>query len=911
MSRHESTPHKQGDSISSQIQLSPKSSLSLKGGPRLRGPQRRNTRSPEREPDTPRAKYIQFDGRRREDGGWEQPWRVTVSGALRVAAVVLLVVLVGAAGSFAGWMMSKDTLRIPHRPFHTQPYHHLDFSAPISLAPATRVIHVTKEFGPATMGGLGVMLTALAIAQSESPYLSVEVILPRYSFLRDHPEYADKLETFTQLPVYLHSPKSDQRERINCRVSLLRWEYTPAADFLDPDVDLDAPVEKQSINIFLIGPGDQYPFKNAFKATDAGDIYSAYRPLKQEWKDLWFAKAAAELVAFLSYSDSATIFDRGVADDLTAEETSEAHHSSFTPTDPRKGGVDVVHLHGATNAMVAFYLREMDDFDVFGEDPPAIVYTLHDSLDEVEYSNLLVNTKRFTTPTVHNLHDLSTYTYGKQVFTSAIGIDLSNMVTFVSESIAASIVEGRFNFSLRDLVMPSIAARASDGAFVGITNGLDFTELSRNPFASPVLLARHLTFPRVGPNVSDSRTLWTASKQSGRSGDSGLTAVSFSHSKEKAKEYLIENLPGFFSQEDLRRPFFLFIGRFQYNKGCQFFEPFLKLISSAPEAGTIPLDARLIVMGARNNYPHASLLALQKKYPRHFTFIDDLAFQESWGTIIRMASDFAYVPSFSEAFGLVAAEGLLFGMPVVSTGIGGLAEFLEPLSEDGKKGNAFLFSLRPDLDAEGVDVADYGVSAENSRMSLKELEPAIASANATLVNAIRSWKKRNDAETTGWVERELFVRRMVADALKLKWSREKGPIEEYVRVYDMAMARRHWEPIEEDPDEVVVVPTLEDELKQQVLDQPNIAHGGHDMVTGEEGLEALLAGGAPASSEEDDEEAEEDPEEHADHVAELPIYKVWTSDPEGEAKRKAALLGGGGKKKKPAKKKGGGGKKGS
>ena len=66
-----------------------------------------------------------------------------------------------------------------------QHYRHLDDALPTTLHPSTRVLHVAKEFGPATMGGLGVMLTALAVAQAESANLSIAVALPHYSYLRD------------------------------------------------------------------------------------------------------------------------------------------------------------------------------------------------------------------------------------------------------------------------------------------------------------------------------------------------------------------------------------------------------------------------------------------------------------------------------------------------------------------------------------------------------------------------------------------------------------------------------------------------------------------------------------------------------------------------------------------------------
>lgn len=669
------------------------------------------------------------------------------------------------------------------RPYDLQPYRHLDFSLPISLAPSTRIFHVTKEFGPATMGGLGVMLTALAIAQSESPLLSISVVLPHYSFLRT--EFSGGETThFAELRVPITGrQKGKETEFVGCVVSLLKWEYPCSVDFLDPVSEVDSARDHRSIDIYLVGPGDRTPFDVAFKAKDAGDVYSAYKPLKQEWKDLWFAKAAAELLAFLSFGGDRPYWD---GDDLYGDETEEewelgleeglerGRDAAYAKTPAAERGVDVVHLHGATNAMVAHYLREIESF----EDPdhnlsPAIVYTLHDSLDEVEYSNLVSNSLAFLNSrdqAPRFRQQLSPYIFGKQLFPSALGIDLADAVTFVSESIARDIVEGRFQFSLRDLVMPSISTRAKERRFVGITNGLDFTDAVKNPFTAPALVQRGLSFPRVGPNITSPSTFFSPTRPTLR--------LSFSSSKTLAREHLVANFPSLFSPADLHRPLLLFIGRFQYNKGCQFFHPLLTSLSSSSNH-----SARLVLLGAQNNFPHASLLALQTRFPDHLTLIDSSAVQKELGSLIRMASDLAFVPSFSEAFGLVAAEALLFGMPVITTCVGGLAEFLretgprkveEENEERGERGgNAYLFKL-----GAGKEGADMGLSAEDSRRGMKDLEPAIRACVEVTLRAIEDWRRRMDVEETPWAEREMFARRLVADALALKWSREKGPIEE-------------------------------------------------------------------------------------------------------------------------------------
>ena len=651
-----------------------------------------------------------------------------------------------------------------------------------------RILHVTKEFGPATMGGLGVMLTALATAQAESPLLSIAVALPHYSYLSDRlPRSA--FEPFANLSIPVAEPSWYRRLRRRRRTRTYRC---PVTRLCWPLASEGGRSDRPSVDIFLLGPSDEKPFSVAFHAKDEGDIYSAYKPLKQEWKDVYFARAAAELVRYL------------------AEVPLEAR--------PSTAAIDVVHLHGATNAMVGYFLRTGSPPST--TDSVAIVYTLHDSLDEVEYSNLVANVQPFLPHSrtsdkqtdAEVLRPLQPYIYrsGTQLFTSALGIDLSDVTTFVSRSIASDIVARRFRFHLEDLVMPSIAAKAARDDFIGVTNALDFSDPSKNPFRSEQLIRAGVAFLETDLTPSDGAVDDAFSSQD----------EPFTSAKRRARHLLVAALPELFSVDDLHRPWFLFIGRYQYNKGCQFFETLVDLLASSPTSG------RLVLLGARNNYPFDELSRLALRYPNHVTLIDDRTpavshIQREWGAILRMASDIAFVPSLSEAFGLVAAEALLFGMPVLSTGVGGLREFLDPIPDgDGsslaRTGNSYLFDLFPDRDTAATQGAeqDYSQSAEDVRPSEARLAPARAALRAQAETALRDWSHRQEAAFES--EGEIFCRRLVSQALSLRWDRPGGPVEkvggfqtsysvvarsrpelirpasisQYTRVYDRAMQKR-------------------------------------------------------------------------------------------------------------------------
>lgn len=652
-----------------------------------------------------------------------------------------------------------------------QPYQHLDFTVPVTLKPHTRILHVTKEFGPATMGGLGVMLTALATAQAQSPLLSVAVALPHYSYLSKRLPVS-ALEPYANLSIPVTTrPWYSRRYRTRmyrCPVTRLRWPLSSGASG-----DCGEKIPKSSIDIFLLGPSDENPFSVAFQAKDEGDIYSAYKPLKQEWKDLYFARAAAELVRFLG---------------------------TESPDERRSPVVDAVHLHGATNAMVGYFLRHGAPVQT-SEPPVAVVYTLHDSLDEVEYSNLVTNVRTFLLPTADAQsgrsdvpQTLQPYIYrsGTQLFTSALGIDVSDVATFVSRSIAADIVRRRFRFHLEDLVMPAIAAKATQGDFIGVTNALDFSDRSKNPFLSDQLIRAGLAFTEA--NVTHHNV--TVADENGSSPDFPITAT-----KRRARRFIVHALPEHFSPQDLHRPWFLFIGRYQYNKGCQFFETLLDVLSTSPTSG------RLVLLGARNNYPFDELSRLTTRYPEHVTLIDDRSpavagIQREWGAVLRMASDIAFVPSLSEAFGLVAAEALLFGMPVLSTGVGGLREFLTPINPAEREppidaarpgtGNSYLFDLFPDRNTAATQGAeqDYSQSAEDVRPSDALLAPARAGLRVQAETALRDWFRWQEVAHARTAED--FRTRLITYALSLRWDRAGGPVEEVSRHSDCAARLSFW-----------------------------------------------------------------------------------------------------------------------
>ena len=624
------------------------------------------------------------------------------------------------------------------------PYQHLNLAKSASLPQDTHVVHVTKEFGPASMGGLGNAVTALAVAQQLSGLLHVSVISPFYSYLRT--AYGDQIHPFANVHVSVRTGYHGPAHSVTCKVFRLRWHHvSPGFQSADESgIKNSSETASITIPIYLIGPGDRYPFQDAFHATGIHDVYSAYKPLPQEWKDIWFAKAAAELLGCMSAGAACQII----------EESNAGRPNSAIP-------VQIAHLHGATNAITLFFMHHSDQRQLpSGTRSPATVYTLHDYIDEAEYSNAFQNVARFMNETIFDAKSstgLDPYLRGGRFFASALGIDMADYVTFVSRAIAEDLVEGRFRFHLQELILPSLLRRAARAEFFGVSNGVDFSEDSRNPFISSALISRSLSF--------DLRGLQSC----GLADD--FPMGSFVDTKYRAKQYLVTHLPHVFLPGDVERPLFLFIGRFQFNKGCELFEPLVRFLASREGGG------RLVAIGTRNNYPHIHLKRLEKDLPAHFTLLDDPETSQqglcAWvAPVMRMAADFVYVPSFKESFGLVAVEGLVFGAYVLSTGAGGQREFLRDNADDPSS-NAFLFSA-PRLAIEsGEPGTTYTIGLRAAATSV-DIEVAKKNLVYAASRALWAWEQNQLRDTS---VREQMVCVLVTSTLKLSWDRKDGPLE--------------------------------------------------------------------------------------------------------------------------------------
>ena len=631
--------------------------------------------------------------------------------------------------------------------------------------------HVTKEFGPAVTSQLGRTVTALAAAQQASNLTQVAIVMPFYTFMR-------RFITDKEIDMVL-----DIRGKRPGQVMTVEFRVWKMLHAFNPPVQAPSVYEWQMINnvntsvlmtpqipprptdvvpVYMIGHANRRPFNQAFKCRTVNDIHTE-NELPLEWRDQYFAKAAATFLAHKA--------------------TASDEESIFAPIRivPR---VDIVHVHGASNAYVTKFLQDKKNADDLGPRPPAIVYTMHDHDNEIQYNNTFRNVRKFLDH-ANDKESLKKYVHGGKMFMSKFAIDHADAVTFASRPMAADIVEGRKDFHMKELVMDSLLKKVQDDRFYGISNGIDYHS-SEHPFITDKLVSRNMGYPQyaldiigdqpsihstdplhaLALDIPEEPTYWTLSEHPN-------DFVLFF--KERAKRYLIKR--SIFTKDDLKRPIVLFRGNLEKNKGLEIFEQAAEYFFKH--------NMHFIIMGSKKDYPQDRLQALVTKYPRHVTLVMTAKEERRVGIFCRAAADFVFAPNPNDSLGHEAVEGMIFGSAVITTGAGSLHESIidRPLYQAGSR-QVSVTLLDPDVVTEKGAVVisyeyyngyvyDHGVSAS--------LESAIS-------DAAKDFKRLSKNKAL----REEFVLRMIRSALNLGWDRGhfQGPVHEYNQLYDLALQDR-------------------------------------------------------------------------------------------------------------------------
>jgi len=336
---------------------------------------------------------------------------------------------------------------LPERWFRSVPYLGMPSVRPDAPRPA-EIYHVTREFGPAILGGMGAVVTELAQGQASRGH-RVRVFLPFYTYL-------ESLQPELWRTVTVQMRSTPWAAPTPLPTAVYRTEY-------------------HGVELLLVSPGTRAPLNAAFTAADRFTIYSMTPGVPWETRDLLLCAIVAQALVDLE-DELAAGPAPAAADAANAADAADAC---------------VVHLHGATNAATAPMFHDL--MLARGRAPrrTAFVYTLHDYREETSYHLnqvylwLLATFPFAVDPTTHAVVD-------GDVFMSYYGISGAAVATCVSETLAADLVEGRQEVTNGVLVIDAIHAKARQQRFVGIPNGVDFG--NHSAFNNPVLARAGLLF---------------------------------------------------------------------------------------------------------------------------------------------------------------------------------------------------------------------------------------------------------------------------------------------------------------------------------------------------------------------------------------------------------------------------------
>jgi len=305
----------------------------------------------------------------------------------------------------------------------------------------------------------------------------------------------------------------------------------------------------------------------------------------------------------------------------------------------------IVHLHGYTGVIIPRYLSSMEKKNM------KFILTLHSlNFDQGQfYHNVLMKGEA-------NL--------------CKIGINDADFIHMVSNF---ALKEGLSNNLQKSYGLSKLLQKANFlHKMQAIGNGIDNSEW--RPYHNPKKLKTTLDsieidFSKHGTDDFDSDE-------------------SYSEWKQRIKSHLKK----LHYIKDENRPLFVFVGRFSREKGIDILDNAAELINS--------LGGSLIIMGADVGDVKSMemLRTLSKKTNKLHLYVmkgdyKNEQVKNNIGNLIRAGSDFSFVPSREESFGLVPMEFFNFRSPCVASGVQGMQDYMIQINKENPNGNCFLFNI--------------------------------------------------------------------------------------------------------------------------------------------------------------------------------------------------------------------------
>lgn len=241
----------------------------------------------------------------------------------------------------------------------------------------------------------------------------------------------------------------------------------------------------------------------------------------------------------------------------------------------------------------------------------------------------------------------------------------------------------------------------------------------------------------------------------------------YSEKKVLLKKELFE--AGIISSPD--KPLYLYVGRFDDIKGVDTLPAFAKLI--------VKNGGQVVVMGPGTGaglHPSVSQVVRMEKDPQYLGMIKvytdfekdqkapllQIGPKTKRGHLIRFASDFTFVPSVSEACGLVPIEAFAMGNGLITSYVSGLKDLCKPINVPGPKGEVY-------------DSSNFSCVAFDR--SHKDFNKTIECLNQNVESFLKFWN------SCGPKEKEEHHKRWIIEAQQFAWNRPKGAMDQYNEIF--------------------------------------------------------------------------------------------------------------------------------
>lgn len=405
---------------------------------------------------------------------------------------------------------------------------------------------------------------------------------------------------------------------------IARVSYTFASRRVHTDVSFVR--YENGLAFFLVSPPSNHPL--LWSATHVENIYNLPKGLKADTRDVYFSFIAGEIIK--------------------ARLKRHSNRHAY------------VHSHGATNAPVNYFLR----LSVPSPGNLKLIYTAHDYNSEPKIIYRSSEVEKYTPLPLNCDRPLESTARPNSMF---FGCKPSKNIP-ETQTLCL-----RGKHSLYSTYFVS-CADAFSTVSLGMKSNLmhavkDFAFLLLNFEKS-----RYSQVASIGNWVSDE--LWTSAREL-------ISPEEPFRGKHEAKLRVSSFFRKFgFGSFSTDACVIGWVGRFEQNKGSRLLPSILQV---ACDAGCV-----LAISGYSTNlqmqeYFEKVTLRQLKNISREkscsFLILETKEDQLSHSMVIRAATDITIVPSYSEGFGLVAAEALAFGsIPVVSE-VGGLPDIIKPLKE--------------------------------------------------------------------------------------------------------------------------------------------------------------------------------------------------------------------------------------